>query len=361
MKAKRYILSFILMLAMFCGASVHASGHSEDGKFNVKETIFEHLLDTYEWELPFTHEVITLPVIVKDSDGKWHLFDSRRLYENDQYNGFRIARDGENAGKIEGIDENGNVYRPTDLSITKNVTEIILATLIMLLIFFPMARWYKKHPYKAPRGFLGAVELLVDMVYGEVIKPILGKDARRFAPYLLTVFFFIFIINLMGMITVFPGGANITGNLAVTMVLSLITFFVVNIFGTKHYWKEMLWPDVPMWMKCPVPLMPVIEIFGAITKPIALMIRLFANMLGGHMITLVLVALIFIFSALGLAVQTGTAVFSIAFALFMGVLHLLIGLIQAYVFTMLSTIFISLAQDHGHGEGAEKKKEVTNK
>lgn len=317
------------------------------GEFNVKEVIFEHLLDTYKWELPFTHAYVSLPVIVRDYEGGWHVFDSRNLYEKGEYEGFTISHGGDYSGKIVGKDAEGNIYRPLDLSITKDVSEIILAAILVLLIFFPMARWYRKNGNKAPRRFLGAVELIVDMIYSEVIKPVLGKDARKFAPYLLTLFFFILIINLLGMITVFPGGANLSGNLAVTMVLAILTFLVVNIFGTKHYWKDLFWPEVPMWMKCPVPLMPLIEVFGAITKPVALMIRLFANMLGGHMITLVLVALIFIFSTLGMAVQSGTAVFSMIFALFMAVLHLLICLIQAYVFTMLSTIFISLARVHG--------------
>ena len=317
------------------------------GEFNVKEVIFEHLLDTYKWELPFTHAYVSLPVIVRDYEGGWHVFDSRNLYEKGEYEGFTISHEGDYSGKIVGKDAEGNIYRPLDLSITKDVSEIILAAILVLLIFVPMARWYRKNGNKAPRRFLGAVELIVDMIYSEVIKPVLGKDARKFAPYLLTLFFFILIINLLGMITVFPGGANLSGNLAVTMVLAILTFLVVNIFGTKHYWKDLFWPEVPMWMKCPVPLMPLIEVFGAITKPVALMIRLFANMLGGHMITLVLVALIFIFSTLGMAVQSGTAVFSMIFALFMAVLHLLICLIQAYVFTMLSTIFISLARVHG--------------
>lgn len=327
-------------------APLFAAG-GDGGEFNVKEVIFEHLLDTYKWELPFTHAYVSLPVIVRDYEGGWHVFDSRNLYEKGEYEGFTISHEGDYSGKIVGKDAEGNIYRPLDLSITKDVSEIILAAILVLLIFFPMARWYRKNGNKAPRRFLGAVELIVDMIYSEVIKPVLGKDARKFAPYLLTLFFFILIINLLGMITVFPGGANLSGNLAVTMVLAILTFLVVNIFGTKHYWKDLFWPEVPMWMKCPVPLMPLIEVFGAITKPVALMIRLFANMLGGHMITLVLVALIFIFSTLGMAVQSGTAVFSMIFALFMAVLHLLICLIQAYVFTMLSTIFISLARVHG--------------
>ena len=354
MKLRIIILSVIMAAFATLPAPASAAGGG-DGEFDVKEVIFEHLLDTYKWELPFTHAYVSLPVIVKDCNDKWHVFDSRNLYEKGEHEGFYISHEGDYSGKIVGKDADGNEYRPLDLSITKDVSEILLAAVLMLLIFFPMARWYKKNGNKAPRKFLGAVELIVDMIYSEVIKPILGRDAKMFAPYLLTLFFFILIVNLLGMITVFPGGANLSGNLAVTMVLAILTFLVVNIFGTKHYWKELFWPEVPMWMKCPVPLMPLIEVFGAITKPVALMIRLFANMLGGHMITLVLVALIFIFSALGVAVQSGTAIFSMIFALFMAVLHLLICLIQAYVFTMLSAIFISLARVRGE-EHAEKKK-----
>ncbi len=354
MMFRRYILLLAMLLSISFTTATKASAHSEEeGGLNVKELIFHHLLDSYEWELPCTHVKIPLPIIVRDYQGEWHLFSSSRLAHGEEYEGFKITHHGDNSGKVVGINAEGEEYRPLDFSLTKNVTEIMLAAILMLLIFLPMARWYKKNPYKAPRKFFGGVELLIEMIYGEVIKPILGKDAKKFAPYLLTVFFFIFIINLLGMITVFPGGANLSGNIAVTMVLALMTFLVINIFGTKHYWKDLIWPEVPMFMKCPIPLMPVIEIFGALTKPMALMIRLFANMMGGHMITLVLVCLIFIFSAFGLAVQSGTAVFSVAFALFMGVLHLLICLIQAYVFTMLSTIFIGLAQIHEHKE--EKK------
>ena len=224
---------------------------------------------------------------------------------------------------------------------------LMITALVMFLLFFPLARWYKKHPYKAPRRWLGSLEFVVDMIYKDVIKPILGPDARRFAPYLLTLFFFILCINILGMIVIFPGGANLSGNISITLVLAVCTFLAVNLFGTKHYWKDLFWPEVPMWMKCPVPLMPVIEIFGVFTKPVALMIRLFANMLGGHLIVLVLISLIFIFGTMGTAVLGGTTVLSVAFCLFMNLLHFLICFIQAYVFTMLSTIFISLARVRG--------------
>ena len=161
-------------------------------------------------------------------------------------------------------------------------------------------------------------------------------------------------MNLLGLIVIFPGGANLTGNIAVTMVLALFTLFMTNVFGTKHYWKEVFWPDVPWWLKVPLPIMPLIELFGLFTKPAALTVRLFANMMGGHIIVLVLTLLIFIFGAFGSAVMGVTTVFSVAFSLFMLLLDTLVSFIQAFVFTMLSALFISLAQEgHEHGDELE--------
>ena len=187
-------------------------------------------------------------------------------------------------------------------------------------------------------------------MYQGVIKPTLGAKAPKFAPYLLTVFFFILVMNLLGLIVIFPGGANLTGNIAVTLVLSLLTFFIVNIFGTKHYWKDIFWPDVPLWLKFPIPIMPIIEIFGVFTKPAALTVRLFANMMGGHIIVIVLTLLIFILAVLGPSVTAGATVVSVIFSIFMLLIDVLVSFIQAYVFTMLSTLFISLAQEEGHKE-----------
>jgi F-type H+-transporting ATPase subunit a len=157
-------------------------------------------------------------------------------------------------------------------------------------------------------------------------------------------------MNILGLIVIFPGGANLTGNIAVTMVLALLTFFVTNIFGTKHYWKDIFWPDVPIWLKCPIPIMQMIEVFGIFTKPAALCVRLFANMMGGHMIVITLTLLIFIFAAFGTAALGASVVLSVAFSLFMLLLDVLVSFIQAYVFTMLSTMFISIAQESGHHE-----------
>lgn len=331
---------------------------TDEHKFDIKETIFEHLGDGYGWEVPFNHHKrIPLPVIVWGKDGL-HIFSSSRVSHGEEYvDGnatFKVATEGDYKGKIVEIVD-GKEYKPWDFSITKNVCAIFIACLIVILLVLQLARWHKKNPFKAPRRMTGAIEALVEFIYAGVIKPTLKEKAAKFAPYLLTVFFFIFFMNLLGLIVVFPGGANVTGNIAVTMVLAIMTFVMTNVFGTKVYWKEIFWPDVPIWLKCPLPIMQVIEVFGIFTKPAALTVRLFANMMGGHMIVLILTLLIFIFAAMGAAVASGTAVISIAFSVFMLLIDVLVSFIQAYVFTMLSTIFISLAQakheeHHPHGE-----------
>lgn len=340
---------------------------AEQEKPDLKETIFEHLGDGYGWEVPFNHHKrIPLPVIVWGKDGL-HVFSSSRVTPGDVYTdgnaSFMIAKDGDYKGKIVEIVD-GKEYKPWDLSITKNVCAIFIACILVLWCCLSLAKWHKKNPFKAPRKFTGAFEFVVEFIYVGVIKATLGNKAPKFAPYLLTVFFFIFFMNLLGLIVVFPGGANVTGNIAVTMVLAIMTFIMTNFFGNKHYWKEILWPDVPLWLKFPLPIMPVIEIFGMFTKPAALTVRLFANMMGGHMIVLVLTLLIFIFGAMGYAVASGTAVVSTLFSVFMLLIDVLVSFIQAYVFTMLSTIFISLAQEeHGahkaevnHGDAEAEQK-----
>ena len=222
-----------------------------------------------------------------------------------------------------------------------------------------LARYHRRNGMKTPRGFLGFIELLVVFIYDSVVKSTLKDQAKRFAPYLMTVFFFIFGMNLLGLVVVFPGGANLTGNIAVTLVLAILTFLVTNIFANRHYWKEILWPDVPLWLKFPLPIMPMIEIFGMFTKPAALTVRLFANMMGGHMIVIVLTLLIFIFSALNPVAGGATTIVSVLFSVFMLLIDVLVSFIQAYVFTMLSTIFISLA--HEHEEKHEEKAREENK
>ena len=263
-----------------------------------------------------------------------------------EYEGLYIAEGGTYDGKIVERNSSGEEVRPWDMSITKNVVGLIINSTILVWIVLGCARWYKKHPVEngAPRGGVGMVESMVLMIYNDVIKEGIGPGYERYAPYLLTAFFFILVNNLMGLIPIFPGGANVTGNIAITLVLALLTFFFTNAFATKEYWKDIFWPDVPVWLKAPIPMMPVIEFFGLFTKPFALMIRLFANIMAGHAAILSLLSIIFITVKIG-PLLNGTMTFvSVAFGIFMTALELLVAFIQAYVFTMLSAVFIGLSR-----------------
>ncbi|MDE6715684.1 MAG: F0F1 ATP synthase subunit A [Muribaculaceae bacterium] len=335
-----------------------------ESKIDPKGIIFEHLGDRYGWEVPFAHHYsIPLPIIVRDYKGDWHIFSSARLEHGKEYDGFYIAgEDSPYKGKIVGVnpEKTGEeaIYRPFDISITKNVAALLICALVVVWMVFSVRGYYRKNPKKAPRKVKGMFELIVEFVYTGVIRPTLGDKSKRFAPFLLTVFFFILVMNLLGLVVIFPGGANLTGNIAVTLVLAIMTFIFTNIRATKHYWKEILWPDVPMFLKFPLPIMQVIEIFGMFTKPAALTVRLFANMMGGHMIVITLTLLIFIFAAFGAVAAGGSLVMSLAFSLFMLLLDVLVSFIQAYVFTMLSTIFIALSHEDGHEEHKIKEEET---
>ena len=350
-----FISALILTPAVMANDDSHG-----DGKLDPKEIIFEHLGDGYGWEVPFNHHKrIPLPVIVFGSDGL-HIFSSSHITGGKEYidgnTTFKLAgKDSDFKGKVIEIVD-GKEVRPFDISITKNVCGIFIAVMIVIGLMLWLRSFIKKHGYKAPRKGLGFLELLVDFIYDSVIKSTLGKKSAKFAPYLLTVFFFIFVMNLLGLIVIFPGGANLTGNIVVTLVLAVLTFMVTNLFATRHYWKEIFWPEVPLWLKFPLPIMPAIEIFGMFTKPAALTVRLFANMMGGHMIVIVLTLLIFIFAAVSPVAGGATTVISVLFSIFMLLIDVLVSFIQAYVFTMLSTIFISLAQveEEHHAEEAHK-------
>ena len=348
------LFALVCISLMPVQAAVSGGNEEDSAKIDPKAIIFEHLGDAYGWEVPFNHHVrIPLPIIVKAKDGAFHIFSSSRIQHGEEYTDgdatFALAPEGSpHQGKVVQI-INGEAYRPLDLSVTKNVMALFISVLLVSGLLIWLAGWYRRTPLKAPRKGLGTIDFLVDFIYQGVVKSTLKEDAKRFAPYLMTVFFFIFGMNLLGLIVIFPGGANLTGNIAVTLVLSILTFLVTNLFATKHYWKEIFWPDVPLWLKFPLPIMPVIEIFGMFTKPAALTVRLFANMMGGHMIVLVLTLLIFIFSAINPVAGGATTVVSVGFSIFMLLIDVLVSFIQAYVFTMLSTIFISLAQEKGHG------------
>lgn len=344
------------------------SAEQEENTVDVKDIVMGHIGDSYEWHITTwgnLHLTVPLPVIIYSEATGWHVFSSSRLAENNgSYEGLSIAPKGSRyEGKLVEYDSQGNEVRPWDFSITKVACALLINSMLLIIIVLSVAHWYRKHPQgsSAPGGFIGFMEMFIMMVNDDVIKSCIGPKYRRFSPYLLTAFFFIFINNLMGLIPFFPGGANVTGNIAVTMVLAFCTFLAVNLFGTKTYWKDIFWPDVPWWLKVPIPMMPLIEFFGVFTKPFALMIRLFANMLAGHMAMLVLTCLIFISVSMGAALNSTLTFASVLFNIFMNALELLVAFIQAYVFTMLSAVFIGLAQeDHPHEEKV-KKQEVAVK
>ncbi len=343
-----FILLLLLSAAPVTG-SVAAPAVAEKD-VDVRKVIFDHVKDSYEWhitDIGNKHISISLPVILYSSRCGWELFSSSVFHNQGEYKGFRISQTGDNEGKIVETDSQGNEVRPLlDLSITKNVLAVFVNTIILAAIILYAARWYKRRKVwnEAPKGLVGLVEMLVEMVLYDVIKPNVGRNYLKYAPYLLTVFFFIFLSNIMGLLPIFPGGANLTGNIAVTLALSLCTFIAVNFFGNKEYYREIFWPNVPVWLKIPVPLMPLIEIFGIFVKPFALTIRLFANILAGHTVMLAFICIIFVTMAVHNALGGPMTVVSIVFTVFMYCLELLVAFIQAFVFTMLSSVFIGMSQ-----------------
>lgn len=415
------LLSVLIPSTAFAAGEAESQGEKES--LDVKEVIFHHLGDGYGWEVPFSHVYrIPLPVIVRAEDGKWFCFSSAKLTEvtveedlatkemhkeltpviheverdgktyrfyiahvsehknkvveifpltpaeQAEVHGQAIKIHSEKGGDAEHVVVPGYVligheyykeYKPLDISITKNVLALLIASVLVTLMVMSVARYYTRKGMRAPRKGMGFMEMLIDFIYTGVIKSSLGSKADKFAPYLLTCFFFILTMNLLGLIVIFPGGANLTGNIAITLVLAVLTFIITNVLGTKHYWKEIFWPDVPMFLKFPLPIMQLIEIFGIFTKPAALCVRLFANMMGGHMIVITLILLIFIFAAFGTAALGTSVVVSVLFTIFMLLLDVLVSFIQAYVFTLLSALFISAAQEDGHheGKGAEGHEE----
>ena len=325
---------------------------SGDGKeLDIPEIVLEHLADAYEWHIASyegKHLSIPLPIIIRsENTGEWHFCTAHSLPE-----GFFFSE--EHHGKIYEHMADGTEARPLDLSITKSVLQIWIVVIVLIVIFLSCARWYKKHDAKdeAPGGFVGIMEMIVMTIHDDLIKSSIGeKHYKPYAPYLLTVFFFILTCNLIGLIPVFPGGANVTGNINITFFLAICTMLAINIFANKEYWKEIFWPDVPLFLKAyPAPVMPVIELFGVFTKPFALMIRLFANMMAGHAVILSFTCVIFLGWSMGVGFGLGLNIFSIIMLLFMNALEVLVAFVQAYVFTMLSAVFIGLAHQEHHEE-----------
>lgn len=352
----RSVLLILIAIVVFAGSNMASEAQDDNAQgFEAGKFVIEHVSDAHEWHIATfgeKHISIPLPIILYSSNQGWNFFMSSRFHHgHETYNNFRLEKHGENEGKIVEVNQNGDVIGlPIDLSITKVVAGIFVSVIVLLLIFLSIAKSAKKSGNTAPRGLQNLFEPLILFVRDEIARPAIGeKKFERFMPYLLSAFFFILINNLLGLVPIFPFGSNVTGNIAVTMVLALFTFFITSLNGNKHYWKEIYNPDVPWWLKFPIPLMPIIELSGLITKPFVLMVRLFANMMAGHMIVTVFVSLIFIFNSLmGANVGLGVSPISIAFSVFIILLDILVSFIQAYVFTLLSAIYFGMATSEHH-------------
>ena len=340
MKKWLLILALCLLPATLCAA--------EEEQFDMGPYLFGHIGDSYEWHITEIggHELsIPLPCIVWGKTNGPAVFISSRLHGGEQYKGYFIPSEGDYAGKIVEKAADGTLVRPFDISITKNVLAVMISGALLVWLILACARWYRRHDVlkEAPSGIAALLEPVIVMIDEEVIKDSIGEGYERFSPYLLTAFFFILINNLLGIVPFFPGGANVTGNIAVTMALALFTFVAVNLFGTKHYFKEIFWPDVPAFLKV-IPIMPLIEFIGMLTKPFSLMVRLFANILAGHVLILSVVALVFISAKMGPVLFGSMSFVAVLFGIFMDCLELLVAFLQAYVFTMLSAVFIGLSR-----------------
>lgn len=367
---KSLLLAFFSVVAMGVAQAQEthgAEGHVAEGSH--KETldpgkiIIEHVTDAHDFHF-FTigehHYSLPLPVILY-SEGEWHFFSSGKLHHGEEvHDGFQLVNEhyiakvkaaGVDASKlmnqqIIAVDAAGipnasvKVY---DLSMTKNVIQMLLSSIILIVIMLGIAKKYKKNGANvAPSGFQNAVEPVITFVRDEVAKPSLGKKYKTYLPLLLTIFFFILINNLFGLI---PGSANVTGNIALTGVLAVISLVVILFSTNKHFWGHVFWfPGVPVPVK--LMMMPV-ELMGIITKPFALMIRLFANMVAGHVIILSFIILIFIFGAMSKALGLGTSPIFIALAVFIYAIEVLVAFIQAFIFANLTAVFIGQAFEHG--------------
>lgn len=333
-----FLLVFLFGVPSFAQHAQEPGGHEPEGhseeKFNVSEAIIHHVLDDHVWHFSdaFT---IPLPVIVYSSEKGLDIFSSGNFYDEhhnlQEYNGYVMEH-----GKIH-LASGGDVF---DMSITKNVAMLFINAGLLLAVFVAVAKGYRKNKNKAPKGIQSFLEPVIIFIRDEVVKPNIGAKYERFLPYMLTLFFFILFGNLLGLL---PGAGNLTGNIAVTGVLAVLTFIITNVNGNKDYWKHIFWtPGVPLPLR--IFIFPV-EVIGIFTKPLSLMIRLFVAITAGHIVLLSLICLTFIFGS----IWVGFA--STVIVLFINLIELLVAGIQAYVFTLFSSLYIGMAMaEHEHDD-----------
>ena len=356
-----FLLVFLLFFSGFSKADEHPV---ENEKFDAGKLIIEHVADKHDWHIlgDEKHGVsLPLPIIVYNKERGLTSFMSSKFHHGEMaYGGYKLHH-----GKIIAVNEtyevpadiateNEELTASTyDISITKNVAALFVSLIILVWVFMSVAKSYKRRVGETPKGMQAFVEPLIIFVRDDIAKGSIGPKYYKYMPYLLTVFFFILINNLMGLIPIIPGGANVTGNLAVTGTLAIITFLITTFSANKHYWRHVFaMPGVPIPVLI---ILTPIEILGIFLRPFVLMIRLFANITAGHIIVLSFFSLIFIFGEMNAAVGLGVSVVSVAFVVFMTMLELLVAFLQAYVFTLLSAIYFGAAMeehDHQHEENS---------
>jgi F-type H+-transporting ATPase subunit a len=328
----------------------HAEAPHEGEKkgFDAGSLILDHIGDEHGWHL-WGHTSIPLPVIIYNGARGLSVFSSARFeHGHKTYGGYAlkegqiIAVDAPDGAEAHEAPMNEDLTARTwDLSITKNVMSLLVSAVLLVIIFISVANAYSRRAGMAPKGLQSFIEPIILFVRDDVAKSAIGPKYMKYMPYLLTAFFFIFLNNLLGLVPIFPGGANLTGNIAVTLVLALITFIIVTVNGNKHYWHHIFaMPGVPAWVLL---ILTPVEILGMFLKPFVLMIRLFANITAGHIIALSFFSLIFVFGETNAGAGYGVAIGSWAFTVFMAMLELLVAFIQAYVFTFLSAMYIGSA------------------
>ena len=360
------IFRLILAGLMVLSFTVSKASEAEGEKFDAGKMIVEHISDAHDWHLWGEHEhavSVPLPIILKSETGL-HFFMSSAFHHDDEgkhvvenngqrfvmmHNHIYYAADSANAeGSFVALNEKGESTNaaPLDFSITKNVFAMLVSIALLLWIFLSVAKAYRRREGMPPSGMQSLVEPLIIFVRDEIAKPSIGPKYKKYMPYLLTVFFFIWINNLLGLVPIIPGGANVTGNIAVTMTLAVITFVITTISANKNYWQHVFaMPGVPVGV---LVLLTPIELLGVFLRPFVLMIRLFANITAGHIIALSFFSLIFIFGEMSTGLGLGVSVFSVAFVIFMSLLELLVAFLQAFVFTLLSAIYFGAAVEEHH-------------
>jgi len=333
-------LSFLLLTLISGAASAFQEGHGEGAEtakkseLNISDVILHHVVDDHIWHLWDHGGTIYLPVIVYSSEKGLDVFSSSHFYDEHhnmvEYDGYKL-------------EHNHIVLASTgktvlDLSITKNVAMLLINATLLVLVFLSVAKGYKKNSGKAPKGIQSFIEPIIVFVRDEIVKPNIGHHYEKYMPYMLTLFFFILFGNFLGLL---PGAGNLTGNIAVTLTLAVLTFIITNVKGNKAYWSHIFWtPGVPWWLR---PVMLPVEIIGILTKPFSLTVRLFVAITAGHIVLLSLISLAFIFQSLSVGLVSSLIV------LFINLIELLVAGIQAYVFTLFSSLYIGMATaEHEH-------------